>query len=175
MRVVVRYGNGPKVMWNESRSTHVPEGRIEGGRFVSQTRKAVEEVYGRYNPRVLWRVATVPLLDYGWKENTRLIVRGPASPGNTIRSLTDRLYDYIVISWQWSWFLSTGLSSGNFLTSWYNDHASRFPYRSLSLSSPHLASGFFGYRFFFDQFRSVISIEWLLCLAYSILFVCVCF
>jgi len=56
------------------------------------------EVYGRYNPRILWRAATILLLDYGRKENTRLIVREAASPGNTIRSLADRLYDYVVMS-----------------------------------------------------------------------------
>lgn len=91
---------------NRSLPTH--RNRIDMGRERdgAQTRKAVEEVYGWHNPQVLWRAAIVPLLDYGRKENTRLIVRGSASPGNTIRSLADRLYDHIVINWQWSEFPS---------------------------------------------------------------------
>lgn len=52
------------------------EGR--GWGMKNQPGKAVVEVYGQHNPRVLWRAVTVPLLDYGRKENTRLIVRGPA-------------------------------------------------------------------------------------------------
>lgn len=109
----------------------------------AQTRKAVEEVYRRHNPRILWRAATVSLLDYGRKENTRLIVREPASPRNTIRSLADRLYDYVIISWQW-FRISIGLSSGNFLTSRYNDCTLR-----LSLLA---RLRFFAYWSFADQF-----------------------
>lgn len=128
---------------NRALPTHRNRTDMGRERDGGQTRKAVEEVYGWHNPRVLWRAAIVPLLDYGRKENTRLIVRGSASPGNTIRSLADRLYDYIVINWQWSEFPSGCRPSGNFLTNRYNDRALRLSFL--------VCLRFFAYQFFADQ------------------------
>lgn len=139
----LQYGDNLRVTRNKSVVyPRIEIGSIYAGRDSAQTRKAVEEVYRRHNPRILWRTATISLLDYGRKENTRLIVREP-SPRNMIRSLADRLYDYVIISWQW-FRISSGLSSGNFLTNRYNDCTLR-----LSLLA---CLYFFAYLSFADQF-----------------------